>query len=96
MAAKTSGSAITTVNISIDIDRLVREEANEWFTANRKDLELVMRRVADRVREEVEAVWREENTRLRERVTQLEEEAKRLKSVLSVVRTQVVDEEQRG
>ena len=90
MAAKTS------VNVSLDVDRLIREEANEWFTANRKDLEAVMRRVADRVREEVEAVWREENTRLRERVNQLEEEAKRLKSVLSVVRTQVVDEEQRG
>ena len=96
MAAKTTVTALNSVNVSIDIDRLVREEANEWFTANRKDLELVMRRVADRVREEVESVWREENTRLRERVTQLEEEAKRLKSVLSVVRTQVVDEEQRG
>ena len=44
MAAKTS------VNVSLDVDRLIREEANEWFTANRKDLEAVMRRVADRVR----------------------------------------------
>ena len=90
MAAKSS------VAVSLDVDRLIREEATEWFTSNRKDLEVVMRRVADRVREEVEAIWREENLKLRERVNQLEEEAKRLKSVLSVVRTQVVDEEQRG
>ena len=90
MAAKSS------VHVSLDVDRLIREEANEWFTANRKDLEVVFRRVADRVREEVEAIWREENLKLRERVNQLEEEAKRLKSVLSVVRPQVVDEEQRG
>ena len=81
MAAKSS------VAVSLDVDRLIREEATEWFTSNRKDLEVVMRRVADRVREEVEAIWREENTRLRERVNQLE-------SVVNVVRGQVVDEDQ--
>ena len=78
MAAKTS------VAVSLDVDRLVREEATEWFTSNRKDLEIVMRRVADKV----EAVWREENQQLRERVKSLEQ-------IVMVVRTQVVDEEQR-
>ena len=82
MAAKSS------VAVSLDLDRLVREEATEWFTSNRKDLEIVMRRVADRVREEVEAIYRDENIRLRERVNSLEQ-------IVNVVRTQVVDEDQR-
>jgi hypothetical protein len=81
-------AAKSSVAVSLDLDRLVREEATEWFTSNRKDLESVMRRVADRVREEVEAIWREENTRLRERVSSLEQ-------IVNVVRTQVVDEDQR-
>jgi hypothetical protein len=80
---------------SLDVDRLIREETTEWFTSNRKDLETVFRRVADRVREDVEAVWKEENLRLREQNRSLEEEIKRYRQILGVVRNQVVEEEQR-
>ena len=83
------------VAYALDIDRLIREEATEWFTSNRKDLETVFRRVADRVREDVEAIWREENTRLRERLAAQEEELKRMRQILSVVKNQVTDEEER-
>ena len=88
-------SATTSIAYSLDVDRLIREEATEWFTSNRKDLETTFRRVADRVREDVEAVWREENLRLRERCNSLEEEIKRMKQIINVVRGQVEDEGER-
>jgi hypothetical protein len=87
------------VTASLDIDRLVREEVTEWFTSNRKGLETTFRRVADQVREEIDAIWQEElrkyieeNAGLRERVRAMEEEVKRMRQVLSVVRSQVTDE----
>lgn len=90
MANKTTVAAY-----SLDVDRLIREETTEWFTSNRKDLETVFRRVADRVREDIESHWREENLRLREQVRSLEEETKRYRQILGVVRNQVIEEEQR-
>ncbi len=78
---------------SLDIDRLIREEVTDWFTSNRKGFENSMRKVADQVKEEVERYWMDENQKLRSRVNQLEEEIKRMRQVISVVRTQV-DEEQ--
>ena len=74
----------SSVAYSLDVDRLIREEATEWFNANRKDLETSFRRVADRIRQDLEA----ENIRLRE-------EIKRMKQILNVVRGQVTDEEER-
>lgn len=78
----------TSVQLSIDLDKLIREEATEWFTANRSGLEVVFHRVADRVREELEI----EINALRDRVRELEEESKRLRSVLTMVRSQVVED----
>lgn len=78
---------------SLDIDRLIREEVTDWFTSNRKGFENSMRKVADQVKEEVERYWMEENQKLRERVNQLEEEIKRMRQIISVVRTQVDEEE---
>ena len=78
---------------SLDIDRLIREEVTDWFTSNRKGFENSMRKVADQVKEEVERYWMEENQKLRERVNQLEEEMKRMRQIISVVRTQVDEEE---
>ena len=71
----------SSVQLSIDLDKLIRDEATEWFTSNRKDLEVVIQRVADRVREELEG-----------RIRELEEEVKRMRSVLVMVRSQVVEE----
>lgn len=82
----------TQVMLSLDVDKLVRDESQEWFTSNRKELENTIQRVTERVREELNAIWSEENTALRERVRSLEEETKRLRSVLSMVRSQVVEE----
>jgi gas vesicle protein len=78
---------------SLDIDRLIREEVTDWFTSNRKGFENSMRKVADQVKDEVERYWMEENQKLRERVNSLEEEIKRMKQIISVVRTQVDEEE---
>ena len=78
---------------SLDIDRLIREEVTDWFTSNRKGFENSMRKVADQVKDEVERYWVEENQKLRERVNSLEEEIKRMKQIISVVRTQVDEEE---
>ena len=95
---------------SIDIDRVVREEVTEWFTSNRKGLEQVFRRVADQVRDDMDAIFQErleeereksqmeirklaeENAGLRERVRAQDEEAKRMRGVLSMVRSQVAEE----
>ena len=86
--------AIKTAPInSLDIDRLIREEVTDWFTSNRKGFENSMRKVADQVKDEVERYWMEENQKLRERVNSLEEEIKRMKQIISVVRTQVDEEE---
>lgn len=95
---------------SIDIDRVVREEVTEWFTSHRKGLETVFRRVADQVREDMDAIFQErfeeerertqaeirslaeENAGLRERVRGQEEEQKRMRSILTMVRSQVAEE----
>lgn len=78
---------------SLDIDRLIREEVTDWFTSNRKGFENSMRKVADQVKEEVERYWMEENQKLRERVNELEQEIKRMRQIINVVRTQVDEEE---
>lgn len=78
---------------SLDIDRLIREEVTDWFTSHRKGFETSMRKVSDQVKDEVERYWMEENQKLRERVNQLEEEMKRMRQIISVVRTQVDEEE---
>jgi hypothetical protein len=80
------------VSSSLDIDRLIREEVTEWFTSNRKGLETTFRRVAEKVREDLEAYWTEENAALRERVRSAEEEVKRMRQLLAVVRSQVTGE----
>ena len=82
----------THVQMSIDLDKLIRDEATDWLTSNRTGLETVVHRVADRVREEIEAYWIAENSALRDRVRELEEDVKRLRSVLTMVRSQVVEE----
>lgn len=97
---KKSSFSITS---SLDIDRLVREEVTEWFTSNRKGLEITFRRVADKVREDIDALWQArleeererlqaEITSLRERLVVAEEEIKRMRQVLAVVRGQVESE----
>lgn len=78
---------------SIDVDRLIREEVTDWFTSNRKGFETSMRKVADQVKEEVERYWMEENQKLRDKVHSLEEEMKRMRQVIAVVRTQMDEEE---
>lgn len=95
----TAAKKNVTVTSSLDIDRLIREEVTEWFTSNRKGLEITFRRVADQVREELDAAWGEKYERLieeaaalRERVRQAEEEVKRMRQVLTVVRSQVTEE----
>ena len=78
---------------SLDIDRLIREEVTDWFTSHRKGFETSMRKVSDQVKDEVERYWMEENQKLRERVNALEEEMEGMRQIISVVPTQVAEEE---
>ena len=45
------------------------------------------------MKEEVERYWMEENQKLRDKVHSLEEEMKRMRQVIAVVRTQMDEEE---
>jgi hypothetical protein len=62
---------------TIDVTQVIRQELDDWFVGNRKELELAFRRAATPLEEENAA---------------LREEIKRLRSLLAMVRSQVVEE----